>query len=119
MSDQIQWGVLVTLPNGAPDVEECSTRSHAVNVTANTNRVTGDAAKVVYRTVKHGEWTIDTVGDEWGFRETWPDGHVEIHPRRTRREAEATVRGSQLDTVRVVVSRTVQVSDWWLAEVTA
>lgn len=120
MSGQtIEWGALITLPNGAPDVEQYSGRSHAMSAASNINHRSAGAAKLVYRTVEHGPWMVGAVGDEWGMQESWTDGHVEVHPTSTRRESEIRVRGSSLDTARVVVSRTVQVGDWWLAEVLA
>jgi len=116
----IEWGVLVWLPHGADDVEEFGQRRGSAMAAAdNINRRTPGAGKVVYRTVDVGPWTADTAGDEWAMQETWPDGHVEVHPKKDRREAAVLARGSALPTIRTVVSRTRKVGDWWLAEVPA
>lgn len=118
MSEQIQWCVLVTLPDGAPDVEKCSSRSGAVLAANAIDRIT-PGARLVYRTVKYGPWDSGTVGGEWGVQHIWSDGHAEVQAHASRHQAEASSRSPLGDQTRIVVSRTVNVSDWWLAEVTA
>lgn len=114
-----EWGALITLPNGAPDVELCTSRGHAMVAVDNINRRPGGAAKLVYRLVEYGPWITDGVGDEWGVRSTWTDGVVEITRQPSRELAEAYARSRLATSSRVLVSRTKQVSDWWLAEVPA
>ncbi len=123
MTDQIQWGALVTLPNGAPDVEIALDRSHAISIHANTARLVGDTnAKLVYRNVALGDWTTDHSGGgvrQWGVRETWTDGHIEERPAADRAKADFSAGITKANSSRVVISRAVQAGDWWLAEVTA
>lgn len=124
MSDNTatEWGVLITLPNGTTDVEEADGRGYALMAADSVERrVPGSAARLVYRTVNYGDWTTDLgsgPGWQWAYRETWPDGHVEIHVRDSRAKAEFGA-GAKQGADRVVVARTRQVGDWWLAEVTA
>lgn len=117
---EIQWGSLLRLASGADDVETAWCRSAAMSAVDNTNRRVGEgSAKLVYRTVKYGEWHEGTIGNEWGVRRTWPDGYTEIQPASSRDAAERTVRlHYRQDTDGVVatrVSRTVTYGYWWLA----
>lgn len=120
----IEWGVLVTLPNGATDTELANGRGWAVMAADNIERrIPGSTARLVYRTVNYGDWTTDyTVGGDlqWGCRESWSDGHVEVRDYDARHRAEFSVTaGGQLASTRTLVARTRQVGDWWLAEVAA
>ncbi len=125
MSEQtaIEWGVLITLPNGATDTDLADGRGWAAMAADNIERrIPGSVARLVYRTVKYGDWTTDIpAGDvQWGCRETWPDGHVELRDYTARHKAEFSVgAGGHLASTRTLVARSRQVGDWWLAEVAA
>jgi hypothetical protein len=116
-AESIEWGALIVLPSGANDVEIRGQRAAAVMAVENTNRALGlaDAAKLVYRTVKVGPWTPDAIGDEWGTQYTWPDGYTEVKPASSRTYAEAQVRTCQSAATAVLVCRSVEYGDWWLA----
>lgn len=116
-AETIEWGVLITLPTGATDVEVGGDRSHAIMMVNSTNRAAGgDAAKLVYRSVKLGDWSTEVVGEQWAIRNEWPDGHIEVRPTDSRAFAEAMVRQAiGRPEVAELVSRTVVRGDWWLA----
>lgn len=122
-AETIQWGVLVTLPNGTPDVEIAQSRSDALTILGNLRwSLSEDAVKLVYRTAKISEWTTGQTGSgvvQWGVRETWHDGYVENRPCDDRAKADFSVSVRKPNSTREVISRTVEPGYWWLAKVTA
>jgi hypothetical protein len=114
-AESIQWGALIVLPSGANDVEISPNRLSAILAVHTTNRTLGhEAARLVYRTAKYGPWLSDHVGDQWGVRRTWPDGHVEEIVKDSRSSADFGVSAS-VGCVGEVVSRTVEYGEWWVA----
>lgn len=109
-TETVEWGALVTLPNGALEVEPCLGRSFAERTAAIRD------GRLVYRTVRYGPWHSDVTkpGGEWGMRITWPHDYVEVHPADSRRFAEMQVRNYCDSGSPELVTREVARSDWWL-----
>ncbi|GAA0719672.1 hypothetical protein Drose_05975 [Dactylosporangium roseum] len=120
----VEWGVQLTLPTGGITVERFATCAIATNSAVAFNRRTrpragifgrrakSDRAKVVFRVVRYGDWTVGSTGDEWGVRETWTDGYVEIRACLDRDHADFSAGLTKNGSTRIVVSRTKQTGHW-------
>lgn len=121
ITEDIQWGSAVTLPAGAVEFAAHNSRQAAIADVGVTNRAVGvESARLVYRTRKSTPWRDDPTGNTWGVRISWPDGHEETEPRKSREDADREVRVHRLTSSTATartVSRDVEYGDWRLAAV--
>lgn len=112
---ELEWGVRVTLPAGAPSYEPHSGPAAAESAAERMNRLLGHRTVVVWREVTRGPWTSGAAiaGTEFGVRHRWDDGHTEIDIENTRYGAEWRVRTSH--TAAELVARQVEAGPWQIA----
>ncbi|MEU0078489.1 hypothetical protein ABZY58_11385 [Micromonospora tulbaghiae] len=114
----VQWGALVSTPEGRHAFEPHDNRHAASNAVHALNQARAGMGSLIYRQRVAGEWTTNLAGDEYAVRYRWEDGKEEIHPAHNRLEAEAKWRISQRhpDPTAEIVSRPVEYGQWWVAD---